>query len=225
MPQKTKQSGFAAVETILVVVILAILGGTGWYVWHSKQAADKSLSQSSASNLASKTPVKKAIAVTDFISCKKAVGSRMLYATPVTCISSTGVYYTWVPQKIVSGATNTTVVETTLSKTPATLQKAAVSYGKTKGCVNTQGQFLREGGIIDDPLTWLVTDTAASVGMCSARTLFTDVNSVWQVVGSSQGNYDCDTLQKYKIPSTLVTTQLDKSCYDKASGETNIYTD
>ena len=49
MPQKTNQTGFAAVEAVLIVVILAILGGTGWFVWHSKQATDASLTNTANS--------------------------------------------------------------------------------------------------------------------------------------------------------------------------------
>ncbi|HEX5448265.1 MAG TPA: hypothetical protein VFW90_03660, partial [Candidatus Saccharimonadales bacterium] len=40
---KTDQ-GFTVIEGLLILVIIAILGGTGWYVWHGKQQADKSLS-------------------------------------------------------------------------------------------------------------------------------------------------------------------------------------
>ena len=39
------QKGFAALEAILIIVILVIIGGTGYYVWHSKQQTDKTLSQ------------------------------------------------------------------------------------------------------------------------------------------------------------------------------------
>jgi hypothetical protein len=44
------QSGFAAVEALLVVVILAILSGTGYFVWHAKHSADKSLDSASQSS-------------------------------------------------------------------------------------------------------------------------------------------------------------------------------
>lgn len=37
------QKGFAAIEAVLIVVVLGIIGFTGWFVYHSKQAADKSL--------------------------------------------------------------------------------------------------------------------------------------------------------------------------------------
>jgi cytoskeletal protein RodZ len=39
-----KQSGFSAIEAVLILVIVGMLGFTGWYVWHAKQTADKTLS-------------------------------------------------------------------------------------------------------------------------------------------------------------------------------------
>lgn len=36
---KTKQHGFAVLETLLIIIILGIIGGAGYYVWHSKTAA------------------------------------------------------------------------------------------------------------------------------------------------------------------------------------------
>lgn len=41
------QKGFALVETLLILIILAMIGGTGYYVWHSKQETNKSLVSSS----------------------------------------------------------------------------------------------------------------------------------------------------------------------------------
>ena len=41
------QQGFAAVEAILIVIVLGIIGFTGWFVYHSKQSTDKTLNQAS----------------------------------------------------------------------------------------------------------------------------------------------------------------------------------
>src|SRR5262245_47329090 len=37
------QKGFAVVETFLMLVVVTIIGGTGWYLWHTKTQSDKSL--------------------------------------------------------------------------------------------------------------------------------------------------------------------------------------
>lgn len=39
--KKTNQSGFSTVEALLVLVVVGILGFTGWYVYHSRNVADK----------------------------------------------------------------------------------------------------------------------------------------------------------------------------------------
>jgi type II secretory pathway pseudopilin PulG len=43
----TNQKGFAAVETVLVIVILAIVGSTGYYVYHANQKTDAALNAAS----------------------------------------------------------------------------------------------------------------------------------------------------------------------------------
>jgi uncharacterized protein (UPF0333 family) len=48
------QKGFAALESLLILIIIAIIGGTGYYVWHSKQQTDKTLSGAANLNIVSK---------------------------------------------------------------------------------------------------------------------------------------------------------------------------
>ena len=45
---QNNQSGFSAVEAILVLVIVVAIAGVGWFVWHSKQSADKTLTTNSS---------------------------------------------------------------------------------------------------------------------------------------------------------------------------------
>lgn len=40
---KNNQSGFSAVEALLILVIVAIVGGTGFYVYHAQQNTNKNL--------------------------------------------------------------------------------------------------------------------------------------------------------------------------------------
>lgn len=44
------QKGFAVLESLLILVIIAIIGGTGYYVWHSKAQTDKNLDNASNSS-------------------------------------------------------------------------------------------------------------------------------------------------------------------------------
>jgi predicted negative regulator of RcsB-dependent stress response len=40
---KKDERGFSPIETILVLVIVAVIGFVGWFVYHAKQTTDKSL--------------------------------------------------------------------------------------------------------------------------------------------------------------------------------------
>lgn len=48
MLMKTNQKGFGAVEGILILVIVILLGYVGWYVWDANKSADDTLKQSTA---------------------------------------------------------------------------------------------------------------------------------------------------------------------------------
>ena len=71
---KMNQKGFAAVEAVLIVVILAIIGGTGYYVYHTNKKSNDTLN--SASQVAASSPGK--------ISKKKQSGSARQTAAPLT---------------------------------------------------------------------------------------------------------------------------------------------
>jgi Tfp pilus assembly protein PilV len=43
-----EQTGFALIETILILVILVMIGGVGYYVWHAKQSTEATLQQNNA---------------------------------------------------------------------------------------------------------------------------------------------------------------------------------
>ena len=49
-----KQSGFAVIELLLSLVVLSIIGFTGYYVWHAQKNTDKTLDQTVNPQLATK---------------------------------------------------------------------------------------------------------------------------------------------------------------------------
>lgn len=51
------QKGFAALEGLLILIIVAIIGGIGWYAYNSKTKTDKILSQ--ADQISQSTPIEK----------------------------------------------------------------------------------------------------------------------------------------------------------------------
>lgn len=57
---KSGQKGFTVVEALLLLILLAIMGFTGYYVWHSQKQTNNSLNAASNTKLAA--PAKKSIA-------------------------------------------------------------------------------------------------------------------------------------------------------------------
>lgn len=49
---KKNQKGFGAIEGLLILVIVGLIGFVGWYVFHAKTDTDKSLSSAAASSAA-----------------------------------------------------------------------------------------------------------------------------------------------------------------------------
>jgi hypothetical protein len=56
---RKNESGFSAIEAILIIVIVVAVAGVGWFVWHSKQVADKNLAQANSTSPTFKKSQKK----------------------------------------------------------------------------------------------------------------------------------------------------------------------
>lgn len=86
------QLGFAVIETFLIVVVLAIVGFTGWFVYHSKQTADKNYKGTSNTQTPPPATVK------TFAECEKATGSKILTTYPEQCLTKDGKSFTNIGQ-------------------------------------------------------------------------------------------------------------------------------
>lgn len=90
---QTNQRGFGAVEVLLGLVIVGILGFTGWFVWQSQKETNKAYDDASHSqNAVPKAPDSNA--VSEFEKCRKAEGSRLLGTYPEQCVTKDGKTYT-----------------------------------------------------------------------------------------------------------------------------------
>lgn len=75
-----RQQGFAVLEAVLILVVIAIISGTGWYVWHSRQETSKALD--SSQNASDSTP--KTSKITNFDECV-AAGNPVMESYPEQC--------------------------------------------------------------------------------------------------------------------------------------------
>ena len=89
MKTHSNQTGFTVVEVLLGVIVLVILGFTGWFVYH-------------ATNNSSQGATAKATIVKSFADCKKAVGSIIEETYPETCVTKDGKSFTDNSQKFLA---------------------------------------------------------------------------------------------------------------------------
>jgi type II secretory pathway pseudopilin PulG len=60
MISKLDEKGFSLVELLLILILISIIGFTGYYVWNSKSKSDETLNKASAANSAQNTTSSKA---------------------------------------------------------------------------------------------------------------------------------------------------------------------
>jgi hypothetical protein len=83
---KKSQDGFSAVEGLLIAVIVGMLGGVGWYVWHANSQVNKNLNAAESTKLA----IQSAKPINTFDDCKNTHGSKLLGTLPEQCITNDG---------------------------------------------------------------------------------------------------------------------------------------
>ncbi len=80
--KKLNSKGFSAVEVLIIVVIVGVLGGVGWYVWNNKQKNDK------------------LNAISTFAQCKADSSSKIQESFPEVCVTKNGKSFTNPDQKV-----------------------------------------------------------------------------------------------------------------------------
>ncbi len=90
MKTHKKRARITTMATVLAVVVAAAVSFTVWFAYHSAQLADASLK--SANKVSGDMP--KLPQITDFDSCKKAGGSKLLQTYPAQCVTQSGKTFT-----------------------------------------------------------------------------------------------------------------------------------
>lgn len=84
------QKGFSAVELLLLTIAIALIAGTGFYVWHVKQNIDKTNNQTAFDS----QPPDVGNKVSTYDECLKAKGSKLLETYPQICVTLGGQHFT-----------------------------------------------------------------------------------------------------------------------------------
>lgn len=212
---RNDKNGFAALETLLILVIVALIGGTGWYVWHSKQQADKTLNAAQSEN----TSAFKSTTVKSFADCQKAAGSTVQQSYPEVCVTKSGQRFTQS-----TSDQSQTPYTTTYSKVPAALQKVILAEitKDVPSCVK-DGQLLDANGQADDPRVDYAPSGAAATDIgCDGGSwgLFAkDSSGDWKFLEKTQMAFDCSVLTQYKVAKQLLLLNADAVCFDANNNE------
>jgi uncharacterized protein (UPF0333 family) len=179
------QKGFAHFETLLLLAIVLLIIGIGWFVWHTKQQADKNYDAASAVNM--NTPVSKKT------SSATSPSQKSTKSTTVTYTSSDN--QNGVP--ISSDADIDKLEGASDSFKQFIKDKVDKNSHSPSPCGNAYGLFVMK--IYKDEFA------LGNEKQCnSAQKLWAKVSDQWNEIGSAQDNFDCTILEQYKVPSAIV---------------------
>jgi hypothetical protein len=218
-----KQSGFAVLEPVLIIVVLAVIGFTGWYVSHNsqktaKQAKVETLTQSHTTGLKlSSSPT--------FYDCMDQVSAHDSEGDPSSSTASSKYHFDrntgdctmngqtfayptkysddmiQVQNSTHTGYTNAKNIRLTTSET---------AYLRSLGKDNIRTCNLPANGIYSTYLTLNFYGESKGkylyygIGCDSGhREVAVMQDSKWKVVYSAQDIIACDTITKYDIPHSL----------------------
>lgn len=189
------------------MAIIAVIAGTGYYVWHSRQGTNKTQNNAQVDS-SSQTSIK------TFADCQKSIGSTTQQSYPEVCVTKGGQRFTQ-PTSDQSQVPYTT----TYSKVPAALQKVilAETTNDAPACVKGD-QLIDVNGKPDDPRVDYAPSGAAATGIgCDGGSwgLFSkDSNGNWKFLVKSQMDFDCSTLEAYHVPKALIELNEESQCFD-----------
>lgn len=189
MMSKNSERGFAAIEAVLIIIILAIIGFTGWYVWHSKQNADKVLS----------TPTSNTTPNTE-------TSSSEAY---VEVIQADGTIKTMVPTQIAKTAAQKGILEAIKKTCKAPDNFVIVNYQVFDP---SQGITTQDGGYAhtNSSCGGKATNVSELAGSGSAIFLHQiSGTTTWIVDDKTQQGVVCSAVDGKGYPATVVSQCLD----------------
>jgi hypothetical protein len=216
MARQNNQSGFAVLETVLILVIVGLVGFTGWYVWHSKQTTEKTYTQSTNTiNSSVNTTKYKLVTQEELMSCVKHSESLAGGASAVFVTNEDGsINYDILEcnKKNLDGSTktiyakalapiktqNAQVRETNLKGLPEDLQAAIIKKGATgdQGPIDIKGALAEDGKV-------LYSKAGFARYNIGAVTYWAKVGNEWKNILSTQDVTYCAFLAKYDVPAGI----------------------
>jgi hypothetical protein len=185
--QKNTQKGFASLESLLLLVIVVMVAFTGWFVWHARSQANKTLNDtlSSGQSLASHNAKKKTATTAPV---KKAATPNLINYSTTSAAEGLQVSSTADVDKL-QGASD--------DFKDFIKDKIKKNGNSPSPCGNAYGIFVKK--IYKDQFA------LGGEGQCGgAEKLWAKISDQWQEIGGTQQGFDCSLLEQYKVPSAIV---------------------
>jgi len=198
-----KQQGFSIVETLLILIIVGLVGFTGWFIFSAKSTASKSLATSAD---VSDQQVAKTDTVNDFYSCWRVVGS-VSQSVPSTCTFSGKSYQS--PAKFDKNQI------LNISKVPAAIQGPVITAAQAEfeKCTGS-GLPAHQAEVMLAQTNFVDISLGCDSGF---HQYFGAEHNIWTDLGTSQAGLSCENVDKYQIGLSSVVNPAQKAAYQTCS--------
>lgn len=203
MRKISNHHGFTPLHTILAVVAVGLIVGTGWYVWQFKSKTSNSTDQG-ASAAKSDADVK------DFASCK-AAGNPIQESYPEVCAAKDGKSYPN-PDHVKDQAS---------AEDDMSIKRTILGHCESLGAEGGSAVDEKIESNMKDPNLYVKDGSFARLSAgCDVegggfRAFLQKKNGIWTILGTGQMNtISCSKLDGTGIPKTVAST-----CYDENGNE------
>lgn len=224
--------GFAGVETLLLLVFLAVIGFTGYYVWHSGDVADKSFAaQQKASSATSNGYETSGLVLSKSPTFYDCLENNDSHRSPLTHEPVDGSHYNY------DSKTGICTLNAKVYTYPTHYSDDMIR-GVSKYRINkSEGAQLRSvaqknfTACRPQPGGYDVVATISIYGEAQGKFLYYGVgcdsghreiakliSGQWQQIYSSQDVMDCATVRQYEVPPSLLSVKGEAPvCYDSTA--------
>jgi hypothetical protein len=187
---KKPQLGFSAVEGLLITIIIAILGGVGWYVWNTQKQVDKTYSQTANSSVSPN------------------IKTKSVATNPVTPANGSPISedVNYNPAIVITSASDVSKLENSTQAFKDFVAEQINTLSASEGANACTKPTLTISKIIKQKYS--LGDVAACNGDSQ---LWVFTGNKWQKV-DEQTKFSCSIINKYSVPKTLIS-----KCFDSRS--------
>lgn len=229
---KKYQQGFAALEAILIVVVIVVIGGTGYFVWHNKQATDQTLSDTNKASTVSQATQGAVLSFKSgvtFYDCMDAYSQSFPVKDSNECLLAGKVYRT--PAKFSDDVIRRASKSMQFNVSESSyLRSVGGKWWFQKDCQQQIGTIYQYGRVQvkgESQGKYLLYSANCYDGEGGYDNVAVLSDGKWQEFPGSMGQSDdsslkCDTITKYAIPHSLFAASDTDVCLNDSNNSVKI---